>query len=69
MPKAGGKWNTFLITAKGTNLIVEMNGKQTVNINDGSFPSGRSRFSSEIGTRAPRAAPSSGVRWRFGRCS
>lgn len=40
MPKAGGKWNTFLITAKGTNLVVEMNGKQTVNINDKTFESG-----------------------------
>jgi hypothetical protein len=40
MPKAGGKWNTFLITAKGTNLVVVFNGVQTVNINDGSFPRG-----------------------------
>ena len=40
MPKAGGKWNTFLITAKGSNLIVEFNGQQTVNINHSQFASG-----------------------------
>ena len=32
-PKADGKWNTFLITAKGSNLVVVFNGVQTVNIN------------------------------------
>ena len=30
MPKAGGKWNTFEITAKGRNIIVKLNGKETV---------------------------------------
>ena len=40
MPKAGGKWNTFLITAKGPNLIVLMNGVETVNINNSQFASG-----------------------------
>ena len=40
MPKAGGKWNTFLITARGANMIVEMNGIQTVNVNNGQFASG-----------------------------
>lgn len=40
MPKAGGKWNTFLITARGSNLIVVMNGVETVNINNSQFPSG-----------------------------
>src|ERR687892_489279 len=40
MPKAGGKWNTFLITAKGRNLIVELNGVQTVNIQHSQFSEG-----------------------------
>jgi hypothetical protein len=35
--KAGGKWNTFLITANETHLVVEFNGVQTVNIYDGKF--------------------------------
>ena len=26
MPKAGSKWNTFVITAKGINLIVKSTG-------------------------------------------
>ena len=30
--RAGGKWNTFEITAKGSRLIVVMNGKQTVDV-------------------------------------
>lgn len=40
MPRAGGKWNTFLITAKGSNLIVVMNGVETANINNSQFPGG-----------------------------
>ena len=40
MPKAAGKWNTFLITAKGPNLKVELNGVETVNANDSRFASG-----------------------------
>jgi hypothetical protein len=31
MPKAGGKWNTFDITAKGPRLSVVFNGQRTVN--------------------------------------
>jgi hypothetical protein len=37
MPKAGGKWNTFEITAKGAQLTVKMNGAQTVDVSDRSF--------------------------------
>ncbi len=40
MPKAAGKWNTFLITAKGPRLTVEMNGVVTADIEDKSFASG-----------------------------
>ena len=52
MPKAGGKWNTFLITAKGSNLIVEFNGVQTVNINDSKYSNG------------PKDAPGGVIKWR-----
>src|SRR5258707_2275161 len=38
MPKAGGKWNTFEITARGDHLVVFFNGVQTVNIRDGPPP-------------------------------
>lgn len=40
MPKAGGKWNTFEITAQGTHLVVILNGQKTVDIQDSKLPSG-----------------------------
>ena len=30
MPKAGGKWNTYEITAKGRQITVVLNGQKTV---------------------------------------
>ncbi len=40
MPKAGGKWNVFEITAKGSQLIVVFNGTKTVDIQDSKFAAG-----------------------------
>jgi hypothetical protein len=40
MPKAGGRWNTFEITAKGPHLRVVLNGIETANIRDTKFASG-----------------------------
>ena len=40
MPKAGGKWNTFDITVKGTRLIVTLNGVVTADIQDSKFANG-----------------------------
>ena len=40
MPKAAGKWNTFLITAQGPRMTVVMNGEQTVDVSDDKFRSG-----------------------------
>jgi hypothetical protein len=40
MPKAGGQWNTFEITAKGPQLTVVLNGTRTVDIQDSKFASG-----------------------------
>lgn len=40
MPKAAGKWNTFLITANGPRLTVVMNGAVTADIEDKSFAQG-----------------------------
>lgn len=34
MPKAGGQWNTFEITAKGTQLTVKLNGATTADVAD-----------------------------------
>jgi hypothetical protein len=40
MPKAGGKWNTFDITAKGPQIVVVLNGVKTVELRDSSFRAG-----------------------------
>jgi hypothetical protein len=40
MLKAGGKWNTFDITAKGSRLVVVLNGTTTVDVEDAKFTSG-----------------------------
>ena len=65
--KAGGRWNTYLITAKGSNITAVLNGTQTVTSTTARSRAGRSRSSSRICRRRP-AARSSGARWRFGRC-
>ena len=39
-PKAGGKWNTFEITAKGTRLVVVLNGVTTVDVENAKLASG-----------------------------
>jgi hypothetical protein len=42
MPKAGGKWNVYEITAKGPKFFVTLNGTKTVDgVEDSKFPSGR----------------------------
>jgi hypothetical protein len=40
MPKAGGKWNVYDITARGPKLRVSLNGRQTVELEHGQFKSG-----------------------------
>jgi hypothetical protein len=40
MPKAGGKWNTFEITAKGRTITVVLNGQKTVELQNGVFEEG-----------------------------
>jgi hypothetical protein len=40
MPKAGGKWNTFEITAKGRQITVVLNGQKTVDFRNGLFAEG-----------------------------
>ena len=61
MPKAGGKWNVFEITAKGSNLIVVLNGVQTVNIQEGKFPQGP--FALQYGSGA-KGALGGVIKWR-----
>ena len=40
MPKAGGKWNTYEITAKGRQISVLLNGQKTVDLHNGMFVEG-----------------------------
>src|SRR5690606_31559299 len=40
MPKAGGKWNTYEITAKGRQISVVLNGETTAELNNGLFAEG-----------------------------
>ncbi len=40
MPKAGGKWNTFEIAAKGRVITVVLNGTKTVELHNGLFAEG-----------------------------
>ena len=49
-PKAGGKWNTVEITAKGQQLVVVLNGVETVNIQHAKFA--RGALALEYGTGA-----------------
>ena len=50
MIKAGGKWNTFEISAKGPVMTVTLNGVRTVEARDAKFPSGPIALQSAGGT-------------------
>jgi hypothetical protein len=40
MPKAGGRWNTYEITAKGRHITVVLNGTKTAELHNGLFSEG-----------------------------
>jgi hypothetical protein len=40
MPKAGGKWNTYEITAKGRHITIMLNGQKTADLHNGMFTEG-----------------------------
>ncbi len=40
MPKAGGKWNTFEITAKGRDITVVLNGQKTAELHNNMWTEG-----------------------------
>ena len=58
--KAGGKWNTFEITAKGSQLTVLFNGVKTVDVQDGKFAQGP--FALQFGNHGK--APGAPIKWR-----
>ena len=61
MPKAGGMWNTYEITARGSQLTVVLNGVQTVDVRDGKHAEGP--FALQFGN-GPKDAPGGAIKWR-----
>jgi hypothetical protein len=61
MPKAGGKWNTYEITAKGSELTVKLNGVQTVQANDSKHANGP--FTLQYGPGV-KNAQGGAIKWR-----
>lgn len=59
MPTAGGQWNTFEIIAKGEQLTVILNGKETVNITNDRHENGP--IALQIG---PGAGETGAIKWR-----
>jgi hypothetical protein len=60
MQKAGGRWNTFLITARGDTITVELNGVQTVRLNGAKFANGP--FALQFGNHGK--LPGGAIKWR-----
>ena len=61
MPRAGGKWNTFEIVARGSQIQVFFNGAMTVDLRDGKFPQGP--FALQFANGANNV-PGGAIKWR-----
>ena len=59
--KAGGRWNTYVITARGNQLTVKLNGVQTASVQDSKFASGP--FALQYGPGV-QGAPGGPITWR-----
>jgi len=58
MPRAGGKWNVYEITAKGSNFTVVLNGQKTVDgAQDAKFASGRIALQHGLGIKDDKGVP------------
>lgn len=58
---AGGKWNTFEISAKGSQLTVKLNGVETANVQDGKHASGPLALQMGPGVKGVQGGP---IKWR-----
>jgi hypothetical protein len=58
---AGGKWNVMDITAKGPQLVVKLNGVETVNIRDAKHPAGPIALQYGAGVQGAQGGP---IKWR-----
>lgn len=61
MPKAGGKWNTLEITAKGSQLTVVLNGVQTADLQHAKFVQGPLALQYGAGAKNAEGGP---IKWR-----
>lgn len=61
VPKAGGHWNTYEITAKGDHLVVMMNGKKTSEARNGKHASGPIGLQRAPGNGKQAPTP---IKWR-----
>ena len=59
--KAGGRWNTYEISAKGKQLTVTLNGVETVSVHDGKHTSGPLALQYGAGVKG---APGGPIKWR-----
>ncbi len=59
--KAGGRWNTFEITARGDRLTVRLNGVVTVDVRDGKFAKGPVALQFGAGVKDVLGGP---IKWR-----
>jgi hypothetical protein len=59
--KAGGKWNTYEITAKGSQLTVVLNGVETVNVQHSKFAEGPFSLQYGAGVKGATGGP---IKWR-----
>jgi hypothetical protein len=59
--KAGGKWNTFEISANGEQLTVKFNGVVTASAKNGKFPSGPFALQYGFGVNGATGGP---IKWR-----
>jgi len=60
--KAGGKWNVYELTAKGSTMSVMLNGTKTSEINNVEFP--RGPIALQYGTLPPSGAPGGIIKFR-----
>ena len=60
--KAGGHWNTYEITAKGSQFTVKLNGAQTVSAQDGKL--GEGPFGLQYATGGANGAQGGPIKWR-----
>jgi hypothetical protein len=61
VPKAGGKWNTYEITAKGDHLIVMLNGQKTAETHNGKHVRGPIGLQRAPGVAKEAPTP---IKWR-----